>query len=1461
MIRGIGLRSATSINVITMIGIGPLITIPLVIAQLHGGVALVAWIVGGVIALCDGLVYAELATLYPGSGGTYLFLRETFGRHRWGRLLAFLFAWQVVLSTPLTIATGYIGFAHYAGYFWTPLASNALLQGIVAASVAIVTLVLLYRPINVVGAVGVALGGVAVATLAAIVVAAAPHVSFARAFSTEPHAGVIATLAAGLGPALVITLYDYSGYGSSCSLGDEVRSPVRVLPASILLSIAVVGFLYIALQIGVLGVIPWRELVPATPKGPMPDIANFVGSNLVERVWGMWPARAITLAVLVTAFASTFGGLLGASRIPYAAAVDGVFLGPFARLHRRGRFPSVSLLVLGLLTIPPCFLQLGDVIGALTAGLTLVQPLGQIVALCALRGRGVRAPYRMWLFPLPALIAFVGWAYIFISSGKSAIAYGLLTLGAGAIVYVWRARRAAEWPFPVKATTLGCAVLGFATFALRPAAAWAQTPAWGGSAIVQRDGGAVFEVAGRPFFVYGAAFFYERLPRETWRSSLFALRYGLGINTLDLYVPWNWHELADGDFDFDGRTNPRRDLREVLRLARAFDFKIVLRPGPVVRNEWRNGGYPAWLLQRPPYGMPLRDVLEGRYPATATLQNAHSDDAAAQWMRNATHLTYAKRWLERVLHEFAPVAGEVLAVALDDDQGAYIDNATWPAPHLVAYLDWLRATVHGVTGPRVPVFINTYEMKVTASSPVWAMGNWYQSDAYAIGEHDRAQLEFATGLLQTRPAQPLMLSEFQAGWLQQPQDVLPQAADPANTSLAMHTLLGMGVRGLINFPAQDTMNPAGWEAPFANAFYAWDSALQFDAATTATPGVSGDARALGLSRSFGESPRFAPTAEVGDLVRTFGPQLASARVVPDAAIAYLVSAYDPATLTNADVSAVADATIAAQQGCRAAGLTCELVDLRYASARTLARYPLLFLPMPALARGVRATQIAASAVRRYVRDGGTLLSSFSPAGVAAGLHASHHRRAIENAGAATYAQDIASGSGFVTLENYDSQPQTFVHARVRRVDGTTLALPPIVLAPRSALLLPLEIRLRAYGRNFAPDDRLETSSCPIRAIAQHAHNGLDITFGGGASTCTMRFRIAGRVRAYTAATDGLAHVVVSADGRFEKTTTLPEPVPARRPAFTLPVRNDLLVEEPVLKPVQGDAAIAYASDIYRDGYPCIVLENDVVRIIVSPSAGGRAFVFEDKAREQNAFDSVGAMRDDVAIAPPPSPTDRIARYTHQFPAGFFNRPYAATIVASGTHAVVRLQYSAPDAYPDGGHFEHRLTLEPHARSFVLEASATFDGGDASAAAQRGRIVSSLSAGNPREPQTLRMLPENVSLPDGSLAARPAATGDRAVALFDGASHALVMQAWNADTGAERTLHPRSIDTRVTIGRALPTRITFAFESAATLAEAQMQLQRFARETRRAAQGAFETARRKRLAGKWRNGLRDRLKSG
>jgi hypothetical protein len=428
---------------------------------------------------------------------------------------------------------------------------------------------------------------------------------------------------------------------------------------------------------------------------------------------------------------------------------------------------------------------------------------------------------------------------------------------------------------------------------------------WHASRIARDHGYPVFTVDGKPFFVYGAAFFYERIPRERWRSALRAYKR-LGINTIDLYVIWNWHEPTEAPPDFTGRTDPRRDLVGLLKTIDELGLRVVLRPGPVIRNEWRNGGYPDWLLARAVYQMPLHDVLEGRYPATATLQNAHADAAGREWLANETHRRYASRWLNAVFAAAAPYSRDVIAIALDDDQGAYLDNDTWPAPHWRAYINWLRSVVAAAVGPDVPLFLNTFEMKVPAASPAWAWGNWYQSNAYAIGSHDLAELDFATGLLQTQIERPVMQAEFQAGWLQNADEGAPRPADPTNTALALHELLRDGVHGIVNFPVQDTIYPDGWEVPWANWSYAWDAALTVD---------------LDASR------RYVPTAAFGADITRYGRLLARAHPAFDAQIIWPPSLFSPSRLSNTDFGYFADATIAAQQQCRAREMTCGLVDL------------------------------------------------------------------------------------------------------------------------------------------------------------------------------------------------------------------------------------------------------------------------------------------------------------------------------------------------------------------------------------------------------------------------------------------------------------------------------------------------------------------------------------------------------
>jgi len=424
-----------------MIGIGPLLTIPLVLGSLHGPLSLAGWIGGALLALCDGLVWAELGSAYPRSGGTYGYFLGIFGSRGIGRMLAFLFVWQLIFVTPLTIATGYIGFANYAGYLVPALATNPLALKLVAVAVGIVTVVSLYRGIKAIEKISIILGVCSVVALLCVTAA-----SFAR---WSPHLAaqlgpgdVWGGLRAGLGPALVIAMYDYMGYYAANLIAGEVAVPHRTLPRSILIAIAIVATLYITMQAGVLGAIPWQQFVPLAD-GTLPPLGQHLSSAIVERVAGAPAAIALTVLILVTAFASTFAVLLGASRVPQAAARDGNFPRIFAHENKREKFPDVSLAVMGGVALIACFFTLDQVINALTAGIVLTQGIGQVAVLFVLRARGVRAPYRMWLFPLPAIVALAGWVYIFASSGVPAMLLGVLSIVLGMGVYrlsVLRAR-------------------------------------------------------------------------------------------------------------------------------------------------------------------------------------------------------------------------------------------------------------------------------------------------------------------------------------------------------------------------------------------------------------------------------------------------------------------------------------------------------------------------------------------------------------------------------------------------------------------------------------------------------------------------------------------------------------------------------------------------------------------------------------------------------------------------------------------------------------------------------------------------------------------------------------------------------------------------------------------------------------------------------------------------------------
>ncbi len=442
--RRFGLLQATALNMINMIGIGPFITIPLLMSALGGPQAMLGWIVALVIVICDGMVWSELGAAMPGSGGSFGYLREAFGREKFGRLMAFLFVWQFILSGPLEIASGYIGFSQYIGYIWPGFSGGSLF--LVAGAVGLVNIALLYRRITSIATITVSLWVGTLLTTAAVIATGAMHFDPQIAFDFPPGAFDFSLgFLMGLGAASRVGVYDYLGYYDVCYIGDEVQNPGRVIPRSILISTVAVAAIYFGINLSIIGVIPWREFVPADAH---PE-SSFIVSTFMERIYGSKVATFFTLMILWTAFGSVFALLLGYSRIPYAAARDGYFFKVFARLHPTKGFPYVSLIVLGLISIVASFFSLGVVIDALIATRILVQFIGQVAGVMLLRRTqpDMPRPYRIWLYPVPTLIALAGWLFIFVTTDVRVIAFGVGILALGGLCFLGWSRRLRQWPF------------------------------------------------------------------------------------------------------------------------------------------------------------------------------------------------------------------------------------------------------------------------------------------------------------------------------------------------------------------------------------------------------------------------------------------------------------------------------------------------------------------------------------------------------------------------------------------------------------------------------------------------------------------------------------------------------------------------------------------------------------------------------------------------------------------------------------------------------------------------------------------------------------------------------------------------------------------------------------------------------------------------------------------------------
>lgn len=454
---------------IDMIGVGPFITIPLIIAAMGGPQAMLGWVFGAIICLCDGLVWAELGASMPEAGGSYQYLKEIYGREKLGKLMSFLFIFQLSFSAPLSMASGCVGLASYASYIFPSLNKNyfdininiplrligpfeaELTAGnstVLAIAVVLFAVILLYRKITVISKLSQLIWIVVVSTVVWIIVSGVFSFNPSMAFDFPQNAFEFNdAFFLGLGSAMLIAIYDYWGYYNVCFFGGEVENPTRNIPRAIIYSIAAIAVLYTIMNISIIGVVPWQE-VSETSKS---DARKYIVSVFMDRIYGGWAGNLVTLLIVWTAFASVFSLLLGYSRVPYAAAVQGDYFHIFSKLHPESKFPYVSLIAMGIAAAAFCFLKLKDIIAALVVIRIIVQFLAQTVGVVLLRFRrpDFPRPFKMWLFPLPAALAFIGFIYVLISRQNflKEIRYAFLILVIGSILYFIRAKKKNVWPF------------------------------------------------------------------------------------------------------------------------------------------------------------------------------------------------------------------------------------------------------------------------------------------------------------------------------------------------------------------------------------------------------------------------------------------------------------------------------------------------------------------------------------------------------------------------------------------------------------------------------------------------------------------------------------------------------------------------------------------------------------------------------------------------------------------------------------------------------------------------------------------------------------------------------------------------------------------------------------------------------------------------------------------------------
>ncbi len=437
--RRLSLIQATAINMTDMVGIGPFITLPMVISMMNGPYFLYAWLAGAILSMLDAMIWSELGAAFPRAGGSFNFLKEAYGKNGAGKLMSFLFVWQTMIQAPLVIASAAIAFAKYFS-FLVPL--SPISSKLVSGTVVVCIIILLYRKIESIGKISLFMCAGVVVTLLWIIIGGISHGNFLQPIKhindglTLNYAFVTA-----MGFASVKTVYSYLGYYNICHLGGEIMNPTRNIPRSMFISIACIAVLYMLMNVSIASVIPWQ----------LAKNSEFVVSVFVSELSGTKAAQLATCLILWVAFASVFSATLGYSRIPYAAATDGAFFKVFGKLHPTKNFPHISLLTLGAVAFVFSLLfKLSDVINAILAMRILIQFIGQGIGLLLLRrNKSINFPFKMPFYPLPVLVAMAMWLFVLMSTGMALVLLGLVIISLGLVAFFIKAKINKEWPFVV----------------------------------------------------------------------------------------------------------------------------------------------------------------------------------------------------------------------------------------------------------------------------------------------------------------------------------------------------------------------------------------------------------------------------------------------------------------------------------------------------------------------------------------------------------------------------------------------------------------------------------------------------------------------------------------------------------------------------------------------------------------------------------------------------------------------------------------------------------------------------------------------------------------------------------------------------------------------------------------------------------------------------------------------------